>query len=236
MLAAFVLAVACAVQGSLGFGSALLAAPLLSLIHPAFAPGPILAANVLLTFLCAQREWSAVDFRGLKFILTGRIFGNAVAAVMLMQLSRVFFDGLFGVLVLTGVVLSIVRPHFGRGPGVLTTAGFASGVMGTLSSIGGPPVALVYPHDDAPRFRATLAAHFIVGGSLSLVAVWAAGRYGELEWTLTALLIPAVFVGFWFSRFGMHRINPARLRVALLSLSTLAAIGVLARALRAMAA
>jgi uncharacterized membrane protein YfcA len=221
------------VQGSLGFGSALLAAPLLSLIHPAFAPGPILAANVLLTTLCAQREWSAVDFHGLKFILSGRLVGNAVAAVLLMQLSQVFFDGLFGLLVLAGVALSVVRPDFGRGPRVLTTAGFASGIMGTLSSIGGPPVALVYPHDDAPRFRATLAAHFILGGTLSLIAVWAAGRYGEMEWTLTALLIPAVFVGFWVSRFGMHRVNAARLRLALLTLSTLAALGVLWRAFSA---
>ena len=221
-------------QGSLGFGSALLAAPLLSLIHPAFAPGPILAANVLLTLLCARREWSAVDFDGLKFILGGRVIGNAFAALMLMQLSQVFFDGLFGVLVLAGVLLSDVRPNFGRGPRVFAAAGFASGIMGTLSSIGGPPVALVYPHDDAPRFRATLAAHFIFGGSLSLIAVWAAGRYGEMEWALTALLIPAVFVGFWASRFGMHRVNAARLRVALLSLSSVAALGVLWRAARAL--
>lgn len=233
-MAAFVLAIACAVQGSLGFGSALLAAPLLSLIHPAFAPGPILAANVLLTALVARREWSSVDFHGLKFILGGRVIGNAVAAAMLMQLSQAFFDGLFGVLVLAAVGLSIVRPGFGRGPRVLTTAGFASGIMGTLSSIGGPPVALVYPHDDAPRFRATLAAHFIIGGSLSLVAVWAAGRFGEMEWALTGLLIPAVFVGFWISRFGMQRVNAARLRIALLSLSTLAAVGVLLRAFGAM--
>lgn len=217
-------------QASLGFGSALLAAPLLSLIHPAFAPGPILAANVLLTALVARREWSAVDFVSLKFILTGRVVGNSIAAVMLLQLNQTFFDGLFGVLVLLAVALSVSKPEFPRGPRVLTIAGFASGIMGTLSSIGGPPVAMAYPHDDAPRFRATLSAHFIFGGTLSLIAVGAAGRYGQMEWALTALLIPAVFVGFWFSRFGLHRVNAARLRTALLTLSTFAAFGVLFRA------
>jgi uncharacterized membrane protein YfcA len=230
VLAACVLVVACAVQGSLGFGSALLAAPLLSLIHPAFVPGPILAANILLTFLVARREWSAVDFAGLKFILSGRIVGNVVAAAMLMQLSRAFFDGLFGVLVLSAVALSLARPEINRTPRVLAGAGFASGIMGTISSIGGPPVALVYPHDDPARFRATLSAHFIVGGSLSLLAIWAVGRYGELELALTGLMLPAVFVGFWLSHFGMQRVDAARLRKALLALSAMAGVGVLLRA------
>ena len=206
------------------------------LIHPAFAPGPILAANVLLTLLVARREWSAIDFEGLKFIISGRIVGNVVAAAMLMQLSQAFFDGLFGVLVLAAVGLSLVRPGLGRSRRVLTTAGFASGIMGTLSSIGGPPVALVYPHDDAARFRATLSAHFIFGGSLSLLAIWAVGRYGEVELALTGLLIPAAFAGFWLSRFGIQRVNAARLRIALLVLSATAGIAVLLRAVGTSAA
>jgi hypothetical protein len=149
---------------------------------------------------------------------------------MLMQLSRTFFDGLFGVLVLTAVALSLTRPEINRTPQVLAGAGFASGIMGTISSIGGPPVALVYPHDDPARFRATLSAHFIVGGSLSLLAIWAVGRFGELELALTGLMLPAVFVGFWLSRFGMQRVDAARLRKALLALSAIAGIGVLLRA------
>ncbi|MBW2268344.1 MAG: sulfite exporter TauE/SafE family protein [Deltaproteobacteria bacterium] len=225
------MAVACTVQGSLGFGSALLAAPLLALIHPAFVPGPILAANVLLTLLVARREWSAIDFAGLKFIIVGRVVGNAVAAAMLIQLSQVFFDGLFGALVLAAVGLSFARPSAGRSPRVLAAAGFASGIMGTLSSIGGPPVALVYPHDDPARFRATLSAHFIFGGSLSLFAVWIVGRYGATELALTGLLLPAALAGFWLSRFGIQRIGTARLRSAVLALSTMAGVGVLLRAI-----
>lgn len=233
MLAACVLAVACAVQGSLGFGSALLAAPILALIDPTFVPGPILAANVLLTFLVARREWSAVDFEGLKFILLGRIVGNLVAVAMLVQLSRAFFDGLFGVLVLLAVGLSLARREFERTPRLLAGAGFASGVMGTISSIGGPPVALVYPHSDPARFRATLSAHFIFGGSLSLLALALVGRYGATELLLTGLLLPAVFAGFWLSHFGLARVDGPLLRRGLLALSATAGVGVLLRSVGA---
>lgn len=225
------MAVACAIQASLGFGAALLAAPVLRLIHPAFAPGPIIASMILLTALVAAREHSRVDVGALRFVVAGRIVGNAVAAWLLTLLSQAAFDAALGAIVLAGVALSVGRRSFSPGRTTLTTAGFASGVMGTLSSIGGPPVALVYPHDDPGRFRATLSAHFIVGGALSLVAIGAVGRFGTLELALSALLVPPVLAGFWLSRFTLRHVDATRLRRGILGLSSVAGLLVLGRAL-----
>jgi len=228
-----VAAIASAVQGAVGFGAALLAAPALLLIHPAFAPGPILVSNLVLTLLVTRREWSSVDLAGLRFVVGGRVLGTLVAAALLAVLSQMLFDAVFGLLVLAAVALSFARGSFERSARNLTAAGVASGLMGTLSSIGGPPVAIAYQAAPAPVFRATLGANLMVGATLSLAAVWAVGRFGATELVLSALLVPAAVAGFWLSRFGLAWAEPARLRMAVLALSTAAALGVLLRALAA---
>jgi uncharacterized membrane protein YfcA len=103
--------------------------------------------------------------------------------------------------------------------------------MGTISSIGGPPVALVYQSADPPRFRATLGVLLVLGASMSIATTWAVGRFGETEVLLSSVLVPAAIAGFWLSRFGIRWMNGPRVRVAVLVLSSAAALGVLVRAL-----
>jgi uncharacterized membrane protein YfcA len=187
VLAAAVLMIASAVQGSVGFGAALLAAPVLLLIHPAFAPGPILVSNLVLTLLVVRREWSFVDFGSLRFLASGRLIGTILAGAVLANVSQVIFDLLFAALVLIAVALSLPRGGFERSARNLTVAGVASGLMGTLSSIGGPPVALVYQGVDPPRFRATLGVLLILGASMSIAATWVVGRFGDTEAALSGV-------------------------------------------------
>lgn len=230
-LAVVIMSFAAAVQATIGFGAGLIAAPLLLLIHPAFAPAPLLAASVVLTGLVAWRERSSVDVAGLKFIITGRAVGTIPAAGLFASLSGAAFDAVFGALVLIAVGLSLARGGFERSGRNLTIAGIASGMMGTLSSIGGPPVALMYQRVPPPVFRATLGVHLIVGTSMSLLAIWLVGRLGAVELALSAVLIPPVLVGYGLSRFGMHRVEASLLRRAVLVLSSTAALVVLARAI-----
>ena len=51
---------------------------------------------------------------------------------------------LFGGLILLGVCLSLSGLRLPPIRGVLVGAGALSGVMGTVASIGGPPMALLY--------------------------------------------------------------------------------------------
>ena len=230
-LALVIMSFAAAVQATIGFGSGLIAAPLLLLIHPAFAPTPILAAGLVLTVLVAWRERASVDVEGLKFIVAGRAVGTIPAAWLLATMSAATFDAVFGALVLIAVGLSLVRGGFERTGRNLTVAGVASGMMGTLSSIGGPPVALMYQRVQPPVFRATLGVHLIVGTGMSLLAIWFVGRIGTVELALAGVLIPPAVIGYSLSRFGMHLVDASLLRRAVLLLSSGAALAVLSRAL-----
>ena len=231
--AVVVTVLASAVQASVGFGAALLAAPALVLIHPAFVPGPMLLSNLFLTVFVARREWSEADFTGLTFVIVGRLAGTGAAAALLATMSRTLFDACFGVLVLAGVLLSIVHGDIVRNRVNLALAGVASGLMGTLSSIGGPPVALVYQSVGPTEFRATLGIHFLVGGAMSFLAIWAVGRFAATEALLAALLVPPALLGYWLSRFAIRWVDARHVRGSVLVLSAAAAVVVLWRAFEA---
>jgi hypothetical protein len=227
------MAIGAAVQGSIGFGAGLLAGPVLLLIDPRFVPGPLLAAGLVLTILVAHREWEAIDYPALWQLTLGRFLGTLPAAGLLAVVSRAAFDTVFGVLVLIAVALTLAGGTPRRTPARVVAAGVASGFMGTISSIGGPAAAFALQGVSGPRFRATLAMQLLVGGSISLLAVFFAGYFGAGEVALAGILVPGVLLGFGVSRFGVRRLSATGLRPAVLALACAGALIVLARGVRA---
>ena len=49
-------------------------------------------------------------------------------------------------------------------------------MAGTATSIGGPPLAILYQHHHPGVLRPTLAAYFAIGAALSLVGLGVAGQ------------------------------------------------------------
>lgn len=223
-------AIGSCIQASLGFGLGLIAAPLLFLVHPPLIPGPLMASSVALTLVIALREREAIDFRGLGFAFAGRIAGTLAAALVWIALPSGNFDFVFAGLVLLGVALSLSRLRVDPNPLTASVAGALSGFMGTLSSIGGPPMALLYQRASGPRIRGTLSAHFVIGAAVSLAALAAVGRYGRAEIALSIWLIPPVLAGYALSRWVRASVDRAGARPFVLGLSALAALGILYRA------
>jgi uncharacterized membrane protein YfcA len=114
---------------------------------------------------------------------------------------------------------------------VLLGAGFVSGVFGTVASIGGPPLALVYQYETGPRLRGTLAGYFIVGGCMSIAALVWVGRFGasELFWTLA--LLPGTVLGFALSGLFTRWVDAGRTRRAVLAISVAAGVAAVLRPL-----
>jgi uncharacterized membrane protein YfcA len=219
LIACAVLVLGAIVQGSVGFGIALLGAPVLFLLNPLLVPAPMLMVGLSLPALILLRDRHGLDPDGLRWALPGQLAGTALAGAVVASLPE---DGLaltFGVLVLLAVAISA----FARAPtptrGHLLTAGSLSGFMATATSIGGPPLALVYQGVAGPRLRATLSSIFVPGGLASLTALYFAGRFGWAEFVAGLALLPAVAVGFWLSGFTARALDRAWLREAVLAVS-----------------
>ncbi len=219
------------VQGAVGFGMALVAAPLLVLIRPELVPGPLLVNGLLLTLLVARRERDSIDLLGVKWGLVGRLPGSALGALGLALIPEESMSLLVGILVLAGVGIGFSGLRITPSPRMLLIAGFVSGIFGTIASVGGPPLALLYQHETGPRLRGTLAGFFIVGGLFSLVALIWVGRFGrdELNWTL--LLLPATVLGFACSGRLTAWVDAGRTRRAVLGITLVAGVAAVLRSL-----
>ncbi len=215
------------VQGSIGFGLGMIGAPLLVLIDPRLVPGPLLCAAAVLTVLLTHREWHGISFADLRWSLPGYVVGILLAAAVLVVLSAEQLSLTFGALVIIAVVLTASGLHLSPGPKVLMGAGVLSGFMGTIASIGGPAIALVYQRESGPRIRGTLSAFFVIGILLSITGLVLIGRFGKTELVLASSLVPGLVVGFALSHRAARLLDRGDLRIAVLTVSAGAGVAVI---------
>lgn len=123
-----------------------------------------------------------------------------------------------GLSVLVAVGLSLKNVVLRPSNGAMFSAGFLSGFMGTSSSIGGPPMALVLQHQANDFIRANMAAFFVVSCLMSLAMLSSVGRFGTQEILLALPLMPATLVGYWVAMRSLHLISHQNLRRASLIL------------------
>ena len=140
---------------------------------------------------------------------------------------------LAGAAVLLAVAISAVSASVPVTRVTTIATGVASGTMGTATSIGGPPLALLYQHREGPRLRATLAATFVFGTVLSLTALAVAGAVAGWHLALALALLPGTVTGVVISSRLTHRVDGAWLRPIVLALATLVAVVAVARGLAA---
>lgn len=231
ILAALVVAFAACVQASVGFAYALLAAPLLQLVSPELVPGPVLVSSFMLSGLTAWRERTSIDRRGVGLALTGRIPGALLAGAAIGLLPAKTYDVLFGSIVLAAVLLSLWSKGVRPTTPALLVAGFASGIMGTLTSVGGPPIALVYQHAKGPELRSTLNCYFAIGCLISIGVLVSVGQFELQHLWMGLASLPLIGLGFYASRFTRDRVDGPRLRPAVLWLAALSSLAVVIKAL-----
>lgn len=215
---------ASALQASIGFGMGMLAAPVIGLIDPTLLPGSIIMLAVVVTAMVAVRERAALDLTGAGWALVGRIPGSLAGAWLVAVLPAEGLAWLVALVVLGGVILAFAGWAPVPGRISLISAGAASGVMGTTTSIGGAPMALIWQRSHGPRLRGTMSAFFLVGSTISLVALIAVGAVTRQTVTLALWMIPAVLVGYLLSRYANRLLDHRRLRLVALSVSTLGAV------------
>jgi uncharacterized membrane protein YfcA len=138
---------------------------------------------------------------------------------------------LFAATILVAVAVSASGVYVRPTRRTLVGAGLASGFMGTVAGIGGPPIALVYQRAGGPTLRATLARYFLVGTFVSLPTLVVVGVLGLDELALALVLLPGVAVGFSLSRPLVHRVDKRSIRPLVLLISGASALAVLVREL-----
>jgi len=212
------------VQSLVGLGLGLVAAPVISLVDPTLMPEVMLwlACSYPLVTLAHERE--EIHWAGLGWSLPSRVLGTAVGVAAVATFSTRSLGLVVAVMVLAAVLVTwlAVRPPMTRG--TLVAAGLVSGFAGTATSIGGPPMAILYQDRPPRQIRTTLAVYFMVGAGLSLAGLGLAGQLEAHDALLAAALAPVLPIGAFLGRALRPRLPEARVRGVVLAVCASSAV------------
>lgn len=213
-------------QGLAGFGSTLVAMPLLAAVlevRVAVPLGCLLALSLNLALAARMRRH--VQRRDLARLLACSLPGMGLGALALGLAPEAALKGLLGAAVL-GLALHSLRsapPVRGPGPGWVAAAGLVAGFLGVAIGINGPPVVAWAARQAWSRdaLKATLLAYFLLAG-LGIVGIQAGqGLVTAQVLKLYGLALPALAVGALAGHACYGRVDDRAFRRVVLALLAL---------------
>jgi uncharacterized membrane protein YfcA len=215
-------------QASVGMGFGLLVTPALGLVDPALLPVTPLATALVVSGLMFLGDRPSSDIRSISWALAGRVPGTIIGVIAVTSLSRRALSIAAGIAVLVGVVLGSGRFHIRRGRRAELLAGSASGVLGTISSTGAPPIALLYRDDGAGALRANVGGLLLVGTAVSLAGLAGAGAVETRQVEAAFALAPFAAGGVLLTRVVRLRLDGQHLRRAVSIAASASALALIA--------
>jgi uncharacterized membrane protein YfcA len=233
ILAAASLVIVCGaiIQSSIGMGFGLTVAPVLAVLDQDLVPGPILVMGFLTAGAGALREWRHVNAGEVATTLTGRLVGGICATFVITILpDRSMFSLVFGLTILAMLLLAIAGWRMAFTKANLAAMGWVSGLTGTITGVGAPPLAMVYQDRTALTARPTLNAFFSLGSLMSLILLALAGWFKPADVVVALVFLPAMALGLSLARIVRPYVDH-RFRLAMWSLSGVAALILIGRAI-----
>lgn len=169
VLACTIFSLAGGVQGVTGFGGALVAIPLLSLVMDVKQAVPLSILNGLVTTTAmAYTLRHHLDWRKILPMLIGSLPGTILGTLLLKEADAGLISRMLGLIL---VAVSVFNLRFAPRPVNPSrtwghVAGFFSGAITATVGAGGPPV-IIYAtlHDwNKDEIRATLTGFFVING------------------------------------------------------------------------
>jgi len=223
------LVVGAAVQGLVGLGVNMVSAPVVALLEPRLVPGMLLFMGLATPLVMLARDHHDIDWRGLAWSLPMRIPGTLVGLFLVATVNERWLGVTVAVVVLLSVVVTIRSVELPLNRFTLASAGITSGITATATSIGGPPIAVLYQHRPAAEIRSTLAVYFVGGAVFSLVGLGASGQLTVADVGIAALMLPALVLGVFLARLLRGHLPSDSIRGGVLVVCAASAILLLVR-------
>jgi len=199
LYAAAVFLFAYLIRGIAGFGSALIAVPLLTLQWPlALAVPAVGLLDYIASLTHGVQGRRLVRWRDLLPLLPFSFLGVQAGLFFLTRLpTPQLAVALAGFILLFAVYSLLPLPPLAGSRRWAPLAGLLGGMVGALFGTGGPfyVIYLTLRQLDKGEFRATAAIIFLIDGGFRLVSYLLAGIYGAQTLAMVALGLPLLAVG-----------------------------------------
>lgn len=206
-----VFAAAYLVRGITGFGSALVAVPILTILLPVSFTVPVICVSDLLASIIhgfgnrRHIQWSTI-FR----LLPATLAGIGAGIIMLKKIDPgVLAQGLGFFVAGYGFYSLFAMTPTERGNWWAAPAGFFGGSVGAVFGTGGPfyVMFLQLKGYDKQVFRATIATIFIADGIFRLIGFAAGGLYDRQKVLIILGILPVMVAGLFLGGLIHRRIS-----------------------------
>jgi uncharacterized protein len=219
------------VRGMAGFGSGLIAVPLLTLVWPVTVVVPLVVA---LDYLGSASQGVGnlhqVAWREQLVLIPFMVVGVAVGVWALRTVSTSTLARVLGGFVIAYAVYQMLPGRERRASRAASVGcGFLGGLVGTLFGTGGPfyVIYLNLRGLDRPAFRATFAVNFLIDGGVRLIAFVAGGLYGRQTLGYLLAAIPIASVGLYVGGRIQTGLSPRAFQIVIRVLLLLSGVALL---------
>ena len=220
--AVVVIIVAYTVKGLSGFGSGLIAIPLLAFLFPLKLIVPIFGLlSYTGTIYQSYRLRHEAQWRDVLPLIPFSLLGIAVAVWLLVNVQAEVLTLALGLFVVLYAIYSLLPRHEKTGSRYWAIpAGAFGGMVGALFSTGGPFYVVFLKLRQLAKgpFRATIATIFLIDGGARIAGYAMSGLYTTQVLTLVVLLWPVLFLGLWIGHHLHIKINQRQFNLGISTL------------------
>lgn len=218
-----ILAIAGFTRGFSGFGSAMIAAPALSLF---FSPQQAVVTVILLETIAGVGLVPAA----VPKTLWREVFPLTLSAMVMVSVGAYFLAWLEPMLMrklMGGIILAFVwllwtgKSHYNQAHVSLTSlVGAVSGFLTGLAGIGGPPIVLysMSGNNAAAANRANFIIFFAFTQAIALLSFWLSGLLSNAVWRLFLAVAPAFGLGLILGQMCFKHVDERLFRQVVLAL------------------
>lgn len=212
LLVMAVLFVATFVRSTFGFGEALLAVPLLSLIMPVHVAVPLaVLVSICIAAVIVLQDWRHVHFASAGRLVLATLIGTPLGLLVLTSVAEPIVKGLLaGVIILFSTYCLIRRPPARlQNDRLAWLFGFGAGILGGAYGMNGPPLVIygALRGWSPQQFRATLQGYFLPASATAMTGYWLAGLWTPAVTGHFVFALPAVVLAVLLGRAANRRMQ-----------------------------
>ncbi len=228
---ALILLLAYWVRGMTGFGSGLVAVPLLTLMWPVTVVVPVVVAlDYLGSASQGVKNVKRVAWREQLWLIPFMVVGVLVGLWALREMGTTLLARLLGgFVVLYAIYQMLPLPDLRGSHAAATYCGFLGGLVGTLFGTGGPFYVIYLNLRGLERltFRATFAMNFLIDGGVRLIAFAVAGLFGGQTLGYLLAAVPIAGAGLYVGGRLQAGLSPRTFQIVIRLLLLLSGIALL---------
>ena len=196
----FIALIAGTIQGTIGFGFVLVAAPLMGIfVDPHLVVPAIIVQTLATSAPVLLHAYRHLRIRRMWLLALAGMAGVPAGTLILLVLDASPLRLLIGIVVTTAAVGMMLgfRKALRHELAASVPVGFASGVLGASTGLAGPPVIFFYTNQDLnpQEFRANIVAHFVMLDVVTLPSFIIGGLFTDAVVLFSAQLLPATLAG-----------------------------------------